>query len=340
MSTPQNIILIRFSSIGDVLLTTPIVRVLKKNYPDAALHYVTKDVHVCLVENNPCVDNIFSLPSPYSLSSLLSLREEVIKLNPDMVVDLHSNMRSLVFRILLSGTHMIYKKKTIQRFKSVLPGKQEVECDFVAERYFSAIKDLGMEPDGKGLDFFPGETREDLDVIESAGVDLQSAKRVTLCPGAGRKTKQWPEEYFAALTELLVDEGFSVVLAGSADEQELCTRVSGASERNAAVVAGKLTLRQTGILLSHSAAAVCNDSGLMHLSTAVDTPVAAIFGSTARELGFFPYQARAEVLESDLPCRPCTRHGKKACPRGHFKCMKHITPVMVLEAVKRLVATP
>lgn len=310
---------------------------LKSAFPDAVLSYVTKAGYSCLLESNPHVDRVFSLAEPATLTHLFELRDTLIEKKPDMVIDLHSNLRSLILKILLPGRHFRYRKNTSARLASILLKRKLPHFDFVAERYFTAVEELGLKPDGHGLDFFSAETGEDLALIRSLGVDIEGGKVITLCPGAGRRTKEWPQEYFALLADMLAEKGYAPVLAGSGDEVELCSRIASRSGRDVPVAAGRLSLRQSGVLLARSLAAVCNDSGLMHLCGAVKTPFTAVFGPTSRELGFFPYQAESEVLETELTCRPCSRHGKAACPLGHFSCMKNITPVMVCEALQRII---
>ncbi|MEJ2105486.1 MAG: glycosyltransferase family 9 protein, partial [Ignavibacteriaceae bacterium] len=162
-----------------------------------------------------------------------------------------------------------------------------------------------------------------------------STKYIGLCPGAKHFTKRWPKEYFIELGKKLESSGYSIVLFGGEEEIQICNEIK--NELNAAINLCNTSLNQTAANMKMCAAIYTNDSGLMHLASAVGVPVIPFFGSTVKEFGFFPYKAKSIVLENEnLSCRPCTHIGRNACPKTHFKCMLEIKPGLAYDTLTKL----
>jgi heptosyltransferase-2 len=162
---------------------------------------------------------------------------------------------------------------------------------------------------------------------------------VAVVPGAGRRTKQWPVDYFALLIRKL-QKSFKVkfLLLGSKDELESCAEIEKQIKSNIINWCGKTSLLETAALLRNCNLLICNDSGLMHMATTFDLDIVAIFGPTVREFGFFPFSEKFQVIEhSNLNCRPCSYHGTNSCPKGHFRCMKEILPDQVFQSVIKFI---
>jgi heptosyltransferase-2 len=160
---------------------------------------------------------------------------------------------------------------------------------------------------------------------------------LALAPGAHWPTKRWPVERFAAVAqELAHTQGGAVIILGGTDDvplaRELCYRLSVPVLNST----GALSLMQTAALLQQCRLLLSNDSGLMHMATALKVPVVAVFGPTVQEFGFYPFQARAQVVSTALACRPCSTKGSARCPRGHHHCMQQVTSAQVLSVAQRL----
>jgi len=331
----RNILIIRFSSIGDILLTTNIIRQIRINFPEAKISFVTKEVYQELIQFNPNIDQIFILKN--EKRGLQLLATELRKQSFDYIIDLHNNYRSTYLRFKLrSKKTFVYKKPLIRRFLLVnfkinLFNKQQS----IPLRYLKSIKKLSIIDDFKGLElFWPVSTDEEIYTLtRSITGDL-----IVLAPGAGFFTKRWPIEYFSELVEKLSEiwptHNFCVL--GSQAEAYLATYLTDKSPK-VHNFCGKLSLLQSASLISKAKLVISNDSGLMHVASAVKTSVVGIFGSTVREFGFFPFRAKHVIVENNkLNCRPCSHIGKKTCPEVHFKCMREIKPELVMLAAKSL----
>ncbi|HXM37251.1 MAG TPA: glycosyltransferase family 9 protein [Gemmatimonadales bacterium] len=327
------ILCVRFSSIGDVLLTTPLVRALKRRHPDAELFFVTKRAMAPLVADNPHLTGVAALEPGESLTDLA---RRLRALNPTHGLDLHGSLRSAALRLLVRCRWSSYSKRKLARTALIatkldLYGKQVP----VAERYFEAARGLDVHPDaGEGPPefFLAASAREHVaHWLTEHGLDAPFA---AVAPGAAHATKRWPIKHWQALAERLRGAGYQVVAVGGPDDRELAGRL-GPAVTNAA---GEFTLQETGACLARAAVLVSGDTGVMHMATGVGTPVVALFGPTVEAFGFFPYTDRAVVLERDLSCRPCSAMGTERCPLGHHRCLEDVLPDQVAAAVAQLVA--
>ena len=205
----------------------------------------------------------------------------------------------------------------------------------VADRYFEAARGLEVMPDGGPAEFFTSAQAERQADAFLAEHNLGNSRRlVALAPGAAHATKRWPEQQWEALSRQLLDRSDLIVLGGPGD-QRIGERLEAVGGGRIVSAAGKFPLLTSGALLKRARVLASGDTGLMHLATAVGTPVVALFGPGVEEFGFFPYNAAATVIQRDLPCRPCTAHGSDRCPLGHHECLRGITPATVAEALER-----
>jgi len=328
----SRVLCVRFSSIGDVLLTTPLLRALKRRHPDAELYFVTKRSMAPLVENNPHLTAVVALEPGERITGLAwRLRA----LQPTHGLDLHGSLRSAALRLLVRTRWSGYSKRKLARAALIaakinLYGKHVP----VPERYFEAARAFDVQPDGQPPDFFLArETRDRMAqwLSEHGLIDRPLA---AIAPGAAHATKRWPLDHWRALADRLRQMGYGLVAVGGPDDRALVTEL-GAGVVNAA---GELTLQETGACLQRAAVVVSGDTGVMHMATGVGTPVVALFGPTVEAFGFFPYQARATVIERELTCRPCSAMGTDRCPLGHHRCLVDSVPDQVAAAVQKLVA--
>jgi len=323
-------LLVRFSSIGDVLLTTPLVRVLRARHPGVKLVFVTKRSMTPLVADNPHLSDVVALEPG---ESIRSLARRLAAFEPTRGLDLHGSLRSTALGLLLRCPWRGYSKRKIARGMLV-----STKIDLygrpvpVAERYFEAAQGLDVRPDGAPPQFFIGQAATDW---ARRWLDEQGMGRrafAALAPGAAHFTKRWPLERWRAAAERLNERGLSLVTVGGADDRSL----GEALVPLALNAAGVSSLQQTGALLAQARLVVSGDTGVMHMATGVGTPVVALFGPTVRQFGFFPYQGRAEVLERPLDCRPCSVMGGASCPMGHHRCLVEIQADDVVGAAQRL----
>ena len=328
------ILLVRFSSIGDILLTTPLVRALRRRHPDAQLIYVTKRAMAPLVADNPHLSQVVALDPDEPLSHLAS---HLRRLQPTHGLDLHGNLRSTALRLLVRCRWSGYAKRKLARAFLVATKLDLYRGDVpVAERYFEAARRLDVLPDGGPPEFFLGAAARERVAHWLAERGLDAAPIAALAPGAAHATKRWPIPHWQALAARLREAGYRIVVLGGPEDRGAAQQLAG--EALAESAAGEFTLQETGACLAQAKVLISGDTGVMHMATGVGTPVVALFGPTVRAFGFFPYHARATVLAQDLQCRPCSTMGTARCPLGHHRCMVDLLPAQVAAAALRLVA--
>jgi len=331
------ILCVRFSSIGDVLLTTPLVRALHRRHPDAELYFVTKRAMAPLVVENPHLTQVIEL-APQERITDLARRLRAVR--PTHGLDLHGSLRSKALRWLVPCQWSGYSKRKFAR-TTLIATKINIYGKHVpvAERYFEAARAarLDVQPDGGPPEFFlaPAARAHITHWLAEAGLDQTPV--AVIAPGAAHATKRWPIQHWRALIQRLQQLGLGIVAVGGPGiDREL----AAALEPSVINVAGEFTLQETGACLARATVLISGDTGVMHMATGLGTRVVALFGPTVKPFGFFPYTppARATVLERDLSCRPCSAMGSDRCPLGHHRCLEDVLPDQVAAAVQRLVA--
>jgi lipopolysaccharide heptosyltransferase II len=334
-SPAPNVLVVRFSSIGDILLTTPLLRAIRHSHPGARITVLTKRAHLPLLSHNPHVHRVIGLAPGRTLTSLATeLRGDEYT---DML-DLHGNLRSRILRLLVPGHWSTYPKHRWARWLLVRAKRNRYrDRRPVPERYFAAARHLHVVPDGAPPEFFIGQeaVEEATAWLGSAGVESAS-RMVAIAPGAAHATKRWPVEHWRMLIDRIVRDGFNVLIVGGPDDADLGAELAAGRTRVVSA-AGRFGLQGTGALLQRASALVSGDTGVMHMATGLGTPVVALFGPTVEAFGFFPYSRRARVLELPLPCRPCSTQGGPRCPLGHHRCMIDIHAGAVYEALRQAV---
>ncbi len=331
--TPKKILILRLSSIGDILLTSPFIRQVRRAFPKARIEYVVKSSFSDLVRFNPNLDAVFEVKPELGQKGLRELKKIFHKRSYDHIFDLHNNFRTksltsglsktVIHKDRIKRTLLVYLKKNY--YRDILP---------IPERYLQTGEQAGITDDGKGLElFWPKKIEKKTDRL-SREIKLDDGF-IALAPGAAHATKRWPADYFKEIIQNIspVFKG-KIVLLGSASEQaDLNKLIINDRVIN---LAGKLSLLESASVLKRSKILVTNDSGLMHMASAVEIPAIALFGSTVKEFGFFPYRSNHIVLEDNtVPCRPCSHIGRSTCPKTHFNCMRNLTPERVLRELKK-----
>jgi lipopolysaccharide heptosyltransferase II len=319
----KKLLIIRLSSLGDILLTTPVIRAIKKDYPKIKIDFVLRKEYHDLLKLNPYIDDIFLFSNDKNETK--KLNTVIQKNNYDLIIDLQNNIRSK--RLLRNSNAFIktFKKNNLKKFLLVHFKINKLKNALsITERYAQTLESLKL--DKEGLDLF-----SDRDPVQLKG---DNTKLVGLCPGAKHFTKMWSKEYFIELGMLLEQNGYRVVLFGGKDDELLCDEIKSTLPE-AINLCNDNDILQTVANMKMCKTIFSNDSGLMHTVTAVKVPLIAFFGSTVREFGFTPYKSRSLVLENNnLSCRPCSHIGRSKCPKKHFKCMLDIPPQLAFNKFK------
>ncbi|MCH8306349.1 MAG: glycosyltransferase family 9 protein [Candidatus Marinimicrobia bacterium] len=318
-------LIIRLSSIGDIILTTPLVRALRKAYPDALIDYLVKEEFRELLVNNPHIDNVYSFDPANGIKDIIKWRKKIKRNGYNSILDLHGSIRSILMTRWLWRVELgkLNKKKFKRFFLAKLGINLYEQISPVTQRYFEAAQEYGLIDDGLGSELFHGDQipNEMKNVVENK-------KYIVMAPGAGYFTKRWLPEYFAILADELIEKNKKeIFLIGSAADKGICDEIKKSMNNYVHDLSGNYGLLETAAIIDASDALITNDTGMMHIAVSQKIPVLAFFGSSTEELGFFPYSDNYSVLENnDLSCRPCSHVGRNSCPKGHFKCMKDISP--------------
>lgn len=327
------ILLIRFSSIGDIVLTSPIIRALKLQL-DAELHFLCKRSFASLLDHHPHISKVYSLDESFQ-DLIRQLKTE----SYDYVVDLHKNLRSRRVCQSLGLPAYRFDKLNWQKWLLVNFKIDKMPALHLVDRYFDGLAALPLKNDGQGLDFYLPQSIED---PAYRAFDQWSIDKPFICLalGAAHATKQMP---LSLLEPLIAQSRHPLALLGGPKEAALGAQLAEKFGDKVHHLAGKISLIASGKVLSKSLALISPDTGMMHIGAALKIPVVAVWGNTVPEFGMYPYYpagaAKFENIETEgLSCRPCSKIGKKTCPKGHFNCMKMISPARVLEATERLLA--
>ena len=316
----NKILVIRLGSLGDVLLTTPVIHALKLEFPAAQIDFVVKEQYKDSLLHNPNITNLFI----YEKEKVKKMNSDLKATGYDLVIDLQNNIRSHILTRGLKTTIYRFKKPSFKKFLLV---KFKInllkDLKTITQRYADTAR-VHIEAEEPKLFLPPNSTSRLMDGFNYIG----------FCPGSKHFTKRWLPEYFVQLGNELVKRGYKIVLFGGKSDNELCNLISG-KIHGCINLQNDDQLLQTAVDMKKCMLVLTNDSGLMHTASALDVPIVAIFGSTVREFGFSTAGARNLILENkSLSCRPCSHIGKSNCPQKHFKCMKEITPEYVLDRLQ------
>lgn len=312
------ILILRFSSIGDIVLTTPVVRCVTQQVPDAEVHYCTKQAFQSILANNPYIDKVHVLKD-----SLKELVQHLKAENFDYIIDLHNNLRTRVIKAQLGKPSRSFNKLNYEKWLMVNFKLNRLPDVHIVNRYLDAAAALGVKDDGKGLDYYI-PIQDEVD-IQTLPAPFQQGY-VAFAIGAQHYTKRLPTERIIELCERLQQP---VILLGGKEDaatgEEIAAYFESRHTTNDTRIynaCGKYNLNGSASLVRQAEKVISHDTGLMHIATAFQKDILSVWGNTIPEFGMYPFRTRYKVLEvHGLSCRPCSKIGYSKCPKGHFKCM-------------------
>jgi ADP-heptose:LPS heptosyltransferase len=324
-------LIIRFSSIGDIVLTTPVIRCLKKQVEGASVHYLTKQQYSGLLDSNPYIDCLWLYKN--NMKELISqLKKEEF----DYIIDLHHNIRTLRIKNNLRITSFSFNKLNYQKWLLVNLKINILPDLHIVDRYLNTLKLFNVQNDQKGLDYFlPEEKSESIDPMF---VKIPQ-KYIALVIGAQHGTKKATPEILA---EICSQVHFPVLILGGKEDQDLAKSILENVIDNHVIIdtTGKLSINQSAYLVKNSELVITHDTGLMHIAAAFKKKIISIWGNTIPEFGMYPYlpDPDSQIFEvKGLKCRPCSKIGHQTCPKGHFNCMNKQNTSEIASLAKKLI---
>jgi len=323
-------LIIRFSSIGDIVLTTPVVRCLRKQLPGAEIHFLTRQAFRGMVATNPYIDKVHVLGDSFELM-LHELQTEEY----DYIIDLHHNLRTLrIKRSLKKVKAFSFHKLNIEKFLltnlkiNMMPDKH------IVDRNLETVRSFGIQDDGQGLDYFIPEA----EVVDNNDLPTSHLHGyIAVVIGAALATKKLPVH---KLKELCAALDHPLILLGGKEDQEDGKAIASVDEVKIYNACGKFSLNESADLVRRSKLVITHDTGLMHIAAALQKPIISAWGNTVPAFGMYPYYGKYskqhyDVVEiNKLWCRPCSKIGYRKCPRGHFKCMENIAVNDIVNLVR------
>lgn len=312
----MKILVVRFSSIGDIVLTSPVVRCIKQQLPGAELHYLTKKSFESIVSNNPFVDKTYTIEK-----SVKEVLPELEAEKYDFLVDLHNNIRTLSLKRKLKVPNAAFPKLHVAKWLLVNFKVKMKSPVHVVDRYFQAVESLGVKNDGLPCDFFVSPSDE----VNVSEFSVEPQKFIAFAIGAQFATKRMPVPKMIEILEKL-DQPV-LLLGGPTDTETGEALKNGLPSQKIVNTCGKLTLRQSASIVKQAAVLLTHDTGLMHIGSAFQVPIVSVWGNTVPAFGMYPYFPGNETGFSmhgveNLSCRPCSKIGFQECPKKHFKCMQ------------------
>lgn len=335
ISKYKNILVIRFSSLGDVVLTTPLFANLRHFFPEARISVLTKNQYQDVFLNNSHINEVLALEQQENLASLIS---RVKKNKYDLIIDLHSNLRSHLLGLAAGIKVIRYNKQSLNRYALLHLGTgRPALSKTVVERYLETLNFLGpqqLNPETK-IYLTEKETRPAQALLENDGI-MPADIIIGLNPGAKWETKKWPLANWVEFLTMCRSNKIKILLFGDDNDQMFVSQIVKeiGDARNFLVnLAGRTDLRQLMALIKQCRLLITGDSGTLHIAQALAVPVLILLGPTVPEFGFIHSRQNDVILYKDLPCRPCSLHGTNYCKRNDRICLAGITAGEVFETM-------
>jgi ADP-heptose:LPS heptosyltransferase len=333
-----------FSSIGDIVLTTPVIRCLKQQVPGAEVHFLTKWSFHSIIEANPWIDKRHYLDEDFDVM-LHQLQTEHF----DYIIDLHHNLRTLrVKKALPKAKSFSFKKLNIEKWLLTNLKINTLPDVHIVDRCLKTVASFGVQNDGMGLDYFIPEAEK---VKERDIPTSHLAGYIGLVTGAALNTKKLP---LHQLQNICRQIDHPIMLLGGKEDYEQGKAIASVDPVKIYNACGKFSLNESADLVQRAKLIISHDTGLMHIAAAMKKNIISIWGNTVPAFGMYPYYGEkyitgyqqrfgANALPYDivevkgLGCRPCSKIGYDACPKKHFKCMENIDTALVAKlAAERL----
>jgi heptosyltransferase-2 len=322
----MKILIIRFSSIGDIVLTTPVIRCLRKKYPGADIYFLTKKKFSGIVLTNPYINRVLTLADDITATIEILKNEKF-----DYIIDLHNNLRTLRIKQALKGVpfcsfnKLNTKKWIYTTFKiNLMPAKH------IVDRYMETVENLGVVNDGLGLDYFIPEK----DIVKDSDIPFSHSQGyISIAIGAAHFTKKLPLDKLKKLCAYIT---YPIILLGGKEDFNQGLEIARIDPVKIYNACGKFSLNESADIIRKSKLVISHDTGLMHIAAAFKKNILSVWGNTVPSFGMYPYLTSYEVFQvNKLKCRPCSKIGFEKCPLGHFKCMREIPIVMIIESANR-----
>ncbi len=316
MASPVKILVLRFSSIGDIVLTTPVVRCLRQQVPEAEVHFCTKRAYQAIIDYNPYVSKALYLDN-----GLLDLIRQLRAERYDYVIDLHNNLRTRLIKLALGVRSYSFDKLNLRKWVYIRWKINTLPNQHIVDRYLETVRPLGVENDEQGLDYFiPYKDQVEVDWLPPT----HQQDYVAFAIGGQHATKKLP---VSRMIELCRKINYPIVLLGGKEDRDAGEQIERAlGKRLIYNACGHYNLNQSASLLHRARVVFSHDTGLMHIAAAFKKKVYSIWGNTTPQLGMFPYKTPYVALEkTGLECRPCSKIGFERCPLKHFRCMNDLS---------------
>ena len=318
----KKVLVMRFSSIGDIILCTPVVRSLKKYYPDAEIYFLTKQAYSRVLDGNPYIDKVLKWED--------SIDREILRQQKfDAVVDLHRNLRT--FRVKLMHWRTPYygfSKQNLSKWLLVKTKNQKFAVDAIVNRYHRLVEDMNIAWDGDELDYYHLNETKDISSLPDGCI--------ILVLGGTYYTKRIPEDWILQFLKE-IDPQESLILLGGPSEKEMGDRIQ-AMHPQVINKAGSFSLAESAAAIKKSRAVITGDTGLAHMAAAIGKPIIWLWGNTIPAFGMMsPTKGNTPIISKEvegLNCRPCSKLGFDQCPKGHFKCMAHVVDEVISDLEK------
>jgi heptosyltransferase II len=330
MTTANSILVIQTAFIGDVILLTPLLAAVKRQYPDHRLDVLVIPACVNILQNNPHVDQIWSYDKrgrQKGWYGFYQLARQLKSAHYDMIFCPHRSARSaLLTRCTRAPVRIGFDKNSWSWCFTHLVHYESSWHEI--DRNLKLLSAHGTAVTLERPSLYPDQ--QDILAVEklTAAADKKRPWAV-LAPGSVWPTKRWPENHFHRLAQLLINNGWTVFLLGGREDQLLCKRIAAGCDARLIDASGRLTLRASAELLRHCRWLVANDSAPLHLASAMNTPTIALFGPTVPAFGFGPVAEGSLIVEENLVCRPCSSHGGMRCPIKTHACLQRITAEII-----------
>ena len=310
MQETLKILVVRFSSIGDIVLTTPVVRMLKKQL-NAQVHYLTKSSYVSLLKNNPYIDSVYQIDN--SISEVIA---DLKKEKYDYVIDLHSNLRTQILKFRLGVPAKSFNKLNMEKFMLTNFKLDKMPKIHIVDRYLETVKHLGVKNDNQGLDFF-------LSANDKLDISIFPKNYIVFVIGGQHATKILPNEKIISIIKKV---NKPVLLIGGPEDAHRGEDIAKACNK-VVNTCGKYSILHSASLVQQATMVITHDTGMMHIAAAFNKKIYSVWGNTVPEFGMYPYlesEQSKRIEVKGLNCRPCSKIGYDKCPKGHFKCMQEI----------------